>query len=471
MRVRPNVRGMVRARPTSHDDDEDDGEAAEEPEDDESLPSPRKGARRPRRTRHGRPAPVRRWKGGAKPAHEQDEEAEPSEAEERRSRWRRDRAPIFWRARDSLYFGPLVALAIVVVLIASLYAFTQNWPPVYVVESGSMQHGVADVVGLINAGDLVLAQKIPTQNIQTYFDGMRSGYSTYGEYGDVILYWPNGGGGTPIIHRPILYLQYDPEVSGYNITSLTGLPCGNQSTEVYSISVQGESQTNCGTTGLTGADTLNLFHIGWMSGTVNLPLNPSVIGAHSGYITMGDNNTLCGNPGCPLLPDQGSNAWLSQLVEPGWVIGVARGMLPWFGAFKLALEGRASAVPAQSWEFLGLTIAGLILLAFGIHYALRAEGIEDPRRLADEEAEDEEEDQAAGPPVGESRGRRILRSLRPWRSVDEDEEEVETPRPKPRSVPSQKSPGTRRGRPRPHVRREARSRPKKPPTTDDDDDL
>jgi len=445
---------MVRPRPSDEDEEPDD---VDDPDEDEE-PSPSRSRRSPRR-RHsrGRPAPVRRWSGGSR--SEKDDGDDDPEGEERRSRWRRDRTPVFWRARDSLYFGPLVALAIVIILISSLYAFTQNWPPVYVVESGSMQHGTNDVVGLINAGDLVLAQKIPTQNIQTYFDGFHSGYSTYGEYGDVILYWPNGGSSTPIIHRAILYLQYDPQTNGYNLSSLTGLPCGSEAGSVFSVT----GLNPCTTTSVTG--TLSLYHVGWMNGNVTIPLTASVIGAHSGFLTMGDNNTLCGGPGCPLLPDQGNNAWLSQLVEPGWVIGAARGMLPWFGAFKLALEGRGAAVPAQSWEFLGLTIAGLILLALGIHFALRAEGIEDPRRVEQEE-EDEEEEAEAGPPEGESRGRRILRSLRPWRSVDEEDETDTDEPPRGHRSPPHSPPSPRHGRPRPHVRRGAKPKARKPASGD-----
>jgi signal peptidase I len=440
---------MARA-PAGSDDDESPEE------DDEDEPSrPRRSstrAARAHRARRGRSAPVRRWSAEGDEPEAEAEDAPPGS----------DKPPVFWRARDSLYFGPLVALAIVVVLVASLYAYTGNWPPVYVVESGSMQHGSNDIVGLINAGDLVLAQKIPTSNIQTYADGIRSGYSTYGEYGDVLLYWPNGGGSTPIIHRALFFLQYDPRVNGFNLTDLAGLPCGNASNAVYSVNVPGNA---CASTDLTASVVLTLYHIGWMSGTVTLQLNSNVIGTHSGYVTMGDNNTVA--PG-QLLPDQGEGAWLSQIVEPSWVIGVARGMLPWFGAFKLALEGRTSAVPAQSWEWLGLTISALILLALGIHFAFRAEGIEDPRRLADDEEADDDED--PGPPVGLSRGRRILRSLRPWRSSDDEEEDSDEDRDpaarRGKSTGSGKS-TTHRGRPRPRIRRSA---PATPPAGDPDDE-
>lgn len=456
---------MARLRPVE-DDDESDGE-----DDglDEETPARARAARStsPRKPsrRRGRPTPVRRW--SASRSTEDGEEADDDdEAEESKaSRWRRDRFPVFWRARDSLYFGPLVALAIVVLLVVSLYAFTQNWPPAYVVESPSMQHGPSDVLGVINTGDLVLAEKIPTSNIQTYVQGLRTGYSTYGEPGDVLLYFPGGASGTPIIHRAIVYLQYVPAVNGYNITSLQGLPCNVPGAVYATPSTPG----NCGTTDLTG--TLELFGVGWANANVSVDLSPALLGAHSGFLTMGDNNfkgAPSANSGCyaNCVGDPDQTDGLSQLVEPGWVLGVARGMLPWFGAVKLALEGTTQYVPAQSWQFMGITVVGLIGLAVGIHYAVRAEGIEDPRRRELEEEDEEEEEE---PPA--SRGRRLLRSLRPWAAADDDEEDEETPPPRPpHPHPTKRSPVVRRGRPHPRVRRPRKVRPLRRRPNDEDDD-
>ncbi len=80
---------------------------------------------------------------------------------------------VYFRARDSLWFEPVIAVCILVLLLASLFAYTQNWPPIYVVESDSMQHGPDDHLGLINTGDLILAQNIPTSDIVTYEVGRR----------------------------------------------------------------------------------------------------------------------------------------------------------------------------------------------------------------------------------------------------------------------------------------------------------
>ncbi len=452
---------MARARRGRLPDDEDDDEPDSD-EEDEEEPRRRPRPVRPTRPRSAPPTPVQRWRG---PEGGDEDDEEPDELPRSR-RWRPagEKPPIFWRARDSLYFEPLVALAIIVLLIVGLFAYTQNWPPIYVVESRSMQHGTTDILGLINTGDLVLAQKVSLSTIVPYVIGLETGYHTYGEYGDVLLYHPNGGGQTPIIHRAILYLDWNPSSQSYNIPDLNGLACGNASNAVYATP---GTPGGCGTTGLRG--TLELYHIGWRSANVSVDLASPALGGHSGFLTMGDNNVACAGASCVGNPDQsgGTTPQISELVEPGWIIGVARGMVPWFGSVKLLLEGNAGEVPPQSWEFLGLTVSGVILLGFGIHYALRAEGIETPLRKQEEEEaaaeggppppndEDDEDDKVS------ERPRRFSDTLRPWRHPASDEEEPTTP-PAPRgrhraAAPDRPSP-SRRGRPRPHIRRSEKSR-------------
>jgi signal peptidase len=428
--------------------DEDEAEL-DDAEDDGPPRRSRKRTGRPTPAR-GRPRPIRGWsrEGGTEPdpaSSEKDESARPR---------------IFWRARDSLYFAPLVALAIVILLVVCLFAFTQNWPPVYVVESMSMQHGSSDVLGDINTGDLVLAQKVPNSTIQPYVVAQQNGYSTYGEFGDVLLYAPNGAAGTPVIHRAIIFLQWVPSVGGYTAYGLAGRPCGNASGAVYATpgtTTRAGVINDCGTTDLKS--TLDLFHIGWADVNVSIALQPSLLGEHSGYITMGDNN-IGGGQG---TYDQSAGFQLSQLVEPGWVIGVARGMIPWVGALKLWIEGSSTTgeVPPQSWQFLGLSVAGIILLAFGLHYALRVEGIEDPRRKAEEDEEEEVEDLPEG---NASRARHFLRSLRPWGAskdeAEEDDDGASAP-PVHRTGAKAAAPSktrVHRGRPPPKVHRASKSK-------------
>jgi signal peptidase len=365
------------------------------------------------------------------------EEGEPVEEDDGPGWFHRSKRPVFYRARDAWWFEPLIALMIIVVLLAGLFAYTQNWPPLYVVESSSMQHGTNDNVGLINTGDLVLAQQVPTSSITPYVVGLVTGHTTYGEFGDVLLYHANGIlGPAPIVHRALLFMQHNPNGS-FNIPDLAGLPCGHAVDRVFLVA----TPSGCGTTGLR--NNLTLFGIGWQSVTVNVTF--ADLGQHSGFLTMGDNNI---NPGTKTGEED--QPGLSALVDPGWVVGVARGMVPWVGSVKLLLSGDASEVPSQSWEFLGISISALFVLGALIHYGLRAEGVEDERRRALEEEE------ASSEPEKPSR----WGSLGGWlhRPIDDDADESDDPetpggRPPPRTP---KKPGrklSKGGRPRPSVRR------------------
>lgn len=435
------MRRLSHVRP---DDDDESEREEEEDDEDEDRPTrsrrsrdpPRRGRRAPRR------APVRRWRGPSEVGGDAESAGDVElGAPERKT--------IYWRARDSLFFEPLVALAIIIVLLVSLFAYTQNWPPIYVVESKSMQHGASDQLGLINTGDMVLAQKVATSGITPYVTGLQTGYSTYGEYGDVLLYWPDGQGPTPIVHRAIVYLQWNP-LGFYNATDLAGLPCGTQVNAVYSYVSQSGATPNCNTSRLTG--TLLLHNIGWLGVNISVDMNAPGLGRQSGFLTMGDGN---------LVPDQLAPTPISTLVKPAWVIGAARGMIPWFGSVKLLLQGQANEVPPQSWEFMGLTLVGVILAAFGIHYALRVEGVETPLRK-------EEEDEARS--MNESS--RVESDLRRWfshrRHGDDEEEGEEDDKEPPRRRRARPPPShgpSHRGRPAPHVRR-----PIKPAKHRDSDD-
>lgn len=412
------------------------------PVDEDDDEEPKRTARRPRsappNVRRSRPRPIRRWRAsGSKSPPPVDRNAEGYYRSGKRGR----PAPI-WRARDSLYFAPLVALAIIILLIVGVYGYTQNWPPAYVVESSSMQHGGSDHVGLINAGDLVLAQKIPTAQIVTYMVGMGRAYSTYGEYGDVILYSPNGQGGTPIIHRPLVYLDWNATSATFSIPELQGLPCGPGPNSTWSTSA---TLGGCSWNDLPNGTVLDLYRIGWQSVTVSVTLGSTTSGAHSGFLTMGDNNLACVGSVCRGEPDQGPPA-ISQIVEPGWVIGVARGMLPWVGSVKLLIDGNAGSVPAQSWQFLGITVAALIGAAFAVHYATRYTRPMDPRRAIEQEAREQEEDEES-----EDRGAHFWSRLSFRRPHRDDEEDIDAP------AHRRKSRGG--GRPKPVVRRSAKAHP------------
>src|SRR5713226_1852201 len=114
----------------------------------------------------------------------------------------------FWKGlgRDLL-----VAAIIVVVFLAAIYLYAGVWPPLVVVESSSMQHADREsFLGVIYTGDMVFQQAAPTRSsVVTYLEGRATGYATYGDYGDVIIFRRTGNP-TPVIHRAIMYITLHP---------------------------------------------------------------------------------------------------------------------------------------------------------------------------------------------------------------------------------------------------------------------
>ncbi|MEM0129326.1 MAG: S26 family signal peptidase [Thermoplasmata archaeon] len=445
------------------DGEEDDGAAPEEEEDGtaerrRAPPSARRAAYRvrrlpPRPIRRASARPLRRWRREA-PEEEDEEDAE-AELEAAQREFLRAKAAAahprarYWRFRDSFWFGPVVAVLVLAVLLGSLVAVTGNWPPAYVIQSDSMQHGPGDVIGVINTGDIVFAQKVPVSSIVPYVVGMLRGYATYGEYGDVLIYLPDGQAATPVIHRALVYIDYSPSNGTYSAPSLAGLPCGASADAVYRVS---GSPTGCGAQDLRSGETLQLLGVGWRSATVNISVGAGTLGTHSGFVTMGDYNLAnrsC-SASCFGITDQADG--LSQLVEPSWILGVARGMLPWFGALRLALEGDAASVPAASWAFLAVSVIGFLLAAFALHYAWSSFRPADPRRAA---ATGEGDDEPWAPPR-RSFWARFRRSGEDDRGPAEGTRRRASSRPRPERAeprPGQSHPSLRRGRPRPSIRR------------------
>jgi signal peptidase len=290
------------------------------------------------------------------------------------------------RVIHSPLFEPLASIAVVAIIILSLYLYTGNWPPMVVVESNSMQHGPNDVLGVVNTGDIVLvkSESVPS-DIMTYVDSEVTGYATYGEPGDVLLYYPNGvSSDVPVIHRAIVWLDYDSALNEYSAPSLFSLQCGNSKDYVTFPVGGGPSNPVCPTDPTSPINgNIELFHVGWMSVTVTIDLSQLASDSrnqHSGFITMGDNNFLESGVG---EYDQEMSCAISCLVASSWVLGVARGMIPWFGALKLWISGQTmcytgpqgtpigQCVPQQSWDYLSLCIVLIIVLPLVVPWTYR----------------------------------------------------------------------------------------------------
>ncbi len=100
-------------------------------------------------------------------------------------------------ARDLLW-----VVVVVGGIALALYLFAGTWPAVVTIESESM-------VPHMNVGDLVLVvDEDRFGGLTTWVEGQRIGYSSFGDYGDVIVYRPNGADSVhPIIHRAMTYVD------------------------------------------------------------------------------------------------------------------------------------------------------------------------------------------------------------------------------------------------------------------------
>ncbi len=166
--------------------------------------------------------------------------------------------------RDVLFF-----VTVAVVFSSVSYIALGLWTPIVAVESGSM-------IPHIQIGDWIIVESIERTDIVTNRDGEQSGYTSFENYGDVILYRPYGRDGvTPVIHRAMYYVE-------------AGEPM-------------------------------------WSGG----PPAP-----HAGYITKGDNSKTN-----PSFDQQGIISYL-QPVKKEWIIGAARfTRVPFLGCVSLAIKG------------------------------------------------------------------------------------------------------------------------------------
>ena len=93
------------------------------------------------------------------------------------------------------------ALIIVALIISVAYAATGTWHVGFAVESGSMEPHM-------QVGDLIFVQSPHRTTITTYEEGKTLDYQSFHEYGDVIIYRPNGlSSVTPIIHRAMYWVE------------------------------------------------------------------------------------------------------------------------------------------------------------------------------------------------------------------------------------------------------------------------
>ncbi len=254
----------------------------------------------------------------------------------------------------------LIAFVVVAVIMLALWAYCGIWPPMVVVESGSMSRfDDRSVVGIIDTGDMVFVKTGgAADDITTYVEGEATNYSKYGSYGDVIIYRPNGlthrGDGSevvPIIHRVVVWL--DVNTSRVN-PNFGGVDYQNYSFDVPSLGLYGTT------------DNIVLENYGYWKEEVIIDLSKETgllryyeyldMEPHGGYITMGDHNA-------PAYDQPLSGAY--EPVLPEWIVGKAWGEIPWFGLVKLWVTGgNPAGAPGNSWRNLFVTVFLLLFIPF-----------------------------------------------------------------------------------------------------------
>jgi signal peptidase len=250
-------------------------------------------------------------------------------------------------ARDILW-----VIGVVGSIALALYLICGTWPAVVTIESGSM-------IPNMNIGDLVVVvQEDRFGELRTWDDGNISGNRKFNDYGDVIIYRPNGitdmwasvgllpfSKQHPIIHRAMTWVPAgDPVPTYINIyrgsvtpTSYLPLSADGRTTTGYTI-----LSTGTGTIAANyspGSRDLVMRNVSGenyilpadaMVQKAGYVMKSSTITAHGGYITKGDNN---------YASDQGSLTLESTgTIEPvakEWVVGKALFTVPYVGLLPL----------------------------------------------------------------------------------------------------------------------------------------
>ena len=201
-----------------------------------------------------------------------------------------DASPTF---RFGLYVRDIGTSVGAVLLVGGfLFAVSGVWPPLVAIESGSMEPH-------IDTGDMVFvmdAERFSGQEarhgVVTAAAGAETGYQTFQQPGDVIVFEPNGNEQrTPIIHRSMLWVS----------------------------------------AGENWYDRANREYVGSADSCDELRNCPA---PHAGFITKGDNKITNSRY------DQVTGA--STVVRPEWVIGT--------GTFRIPRLGYVRVQPSQLWH-------------------------------------------------------------------------------------------------------------------------
>jgi signal peptidase len=244
----------------------------------------------------------------------------------------------------------IVSIAVVTLVLGALFAFSGLWPPMVVIESGSMQHSNTDShLGVIDTGDLtVIRSSDKVDRIITWVEGQEEDYRRYGDFGDVIIFHKNGDHGTtPVIHRALVWIDLNEttgnsfDVPSMDLSDITVITFQNLSTYDSGVHVVTDLRVD-----------LDMV----------LKNFDGVKEPHGGFLTKGDNNPNVDQVSLYMDNPTAPTTRRAEPVQEDWVIGVSRGELPWFGVMKLMFSDNVNGVPSNSIHNLLLTCSLLVVL-------------------------------------------------------------------------------------------------------------
>ena len=240
------------------------------------------------------------------------------------------------RDTKALVIAIIAVAAAVVIVISGLFAYSGMKRPLTVVESGSMQHSTdTSYLGIIDTGDMVVMISPDKKTPTTYVEGHQNGYSKFGSYGDVIIYYREGK--NPVIHRAILWLDYSG--GKWSAPALKDYPA--------------EYWENAGTwDDLTGMLTLDRLPL--RDGYTKLSIDLDTLAHNSGYLTKGDNNNYF---------DQGALGGIHPApVTMSELKAIAGFEIPWLGCIKLLVNNKnTDKIPDNSKTCLFILFIDIII--------------------------------------------------------------------------------------------------------------
>ena len=275
-------------------------------------------------------------------------------------------------------------IAVFMILLGSVYAYSGVNPPFSTINSGSMQHSPDESsIGTIDTGDMVIVKDPDSYDITTYVEGAKTGYKKFGEYGDVIIYKTQTNN---IIHRAMLELTlkdiiydgstvktqiwYIPSLIGYDDWDIINFTPGGMTSHKNDPAIWNE-ESGTVTIDESNKDIINLAltNVGYSDATpfVNLwDLGKNNTNGYKGYLTKGDNAETNNNFDQVILTKM-----RNKLVSEEDIKSVAVFEIPWLGCIKLFVNGtNTDQIPTNSVIDLVITLVVIVLLAFGINFLI-----------------------------------------------------------------------------------------------------